>query len=52
MVHGQLTLPVLVSNTAPVNPILLALGNEAIMAAFAGLMTTMQVRGRGFKKRV
>ena len=52
VVRGASPVPAVVSNTAPVNPILLALGNEVIMAAFAGLMTTMQVRGCGFKQRV
>jgi hypothetical protein len=52
VVRGASPLPAVASNTAPVNPILLALGNEAIMTAFAGLMSTMQVRGRGFKQRV
>ena len=52
VVRGASPLPAVASNTVPVNPFLLSLGNGAIMTAFVGLMSAMQVRGRGFKQRV
>ena len=45
-------LPVVTSNTGPVDPFLSSLGNEEIRAAFVNFMSAMQVRDSGFNQRV